>query len=92
VVIFTKHIANWPLIGQRVVDNFWISLTDFGSTGSWYWDSNGGPLAFSNWRLTEPNNLGTEQCVEIRAADRDWNNINCNNLRKYVCEGFLPRQ
>jgi len=78
--------------GQRAGDRFWISLTDAGSNGSWYWDSNGSPLSFANWRAGEPNNLGVEQCAEIRANERDWNNSNCNDANKYVCEGFLPRQ
>jgi len=78
-------------LGQRASDNFWISLNDLGSTGTWYWDSNSSPTSFSNWRAGEPNYRGEEQCVEIRAKDRDWNNSNCTELKKYVCDGFLPR-
>jgi len=92
---FPALILNWILfiisLAQRAGDVFWISLNDFGSTGSWNWDSNGASLTFANWRAGEPNNLGVEQCAELTATERQWNNNNCGVLRKYVCEGFQPR-
>jgi len=88
--VFRTILIN--LVGQRLEDYFWISLTELGSPGVWYWDSNGAGVVFSNWRAGEPNNPGEEQCAEVRAAERDWNNNRCENLRKYVCEGFLPRK
>jgi len=76
---------------DRIEDDFWISLTDLGSANSWYWDSNGGPIYFSKWGDAEPNNVGSERCVLTNAYSRDWENADCDDAKKYVCEGYLPR-
>jgi len=82
---------SYYLPGQRLGDGFWISLNDHGSENVWYWDSNGSPLSFSNWGNNEPDQIGSERCAQINANSRTWDNYPCGHTKKYVCEGYLPR-
>jgi len=86
-----KYFKSILLLGERVEDDFWISLTDLGSAAIWYWDSTGSKVSFSNWDTDQPDNFGQEQCVQINAYSRTWDNVDCNDARKFVCEGVLPR-
>merc|ERR1712226_888953 len=38
------------------------------------------------WGKHEPNNLNTENCVHIRKAQGDLNDISCNNKYKALCQ------
>ncbi|KAI1723418.1 lectin c-type domain-containing protein [Ditylenchus destructor] len=66
---------------------FYIGLKYNGS--SWQW-SDGSHLTFENWHSGEPNELKTEQCVEVRAHNGDlngsWNNVPCSAALYIVCQ------
>jgi len=74
--------------GDKLSEWFWIGGSDLGSDGQFYWESSGKPFSFTNWRkaTAEPNQIGTDHCVEIRATERNWNNLPCDVHMKFVCE------
>ena len=46
---------------------------------------------YTNWAFREPNNIGSERCVEMRWFKRSipyekWNNIQCSIERPYICK------
>lgn len=45
-------------------------------------------LDYRYWEMEEPNNYNNEDCVEIwaDAARIGWNDQNCNNKGKWICE------
>lgn len=66
--------------------------------------SNGAGLSFTRWGSGEPNNtqrcdgvdifvgcLGRrsdEDCAIVRGADGQWNDVDCETNRRYVCESY----
>gem|GEM_PF-2185422 len=75
------------------VDRVWISATDWGSEGTWYWDSR---KAFNleaseiPWESGEPNNDQSnndyENYAEIRTATGRWNDCYGSHKAPFVCE------
>ncbi len=64
----------------------WIGYTDEAQEGIWSWSNNSTGI-FENWHSGEPNNAGTENCAHIwENQNADWNDINCNNNYRYICE------
>jgi hypothetical protein len=47
--------------------------------------SNNEPVLYTNWYTDEPNNLGTENCVEMYWIMK-WNDIPCNHQAYSVCQ------
>ena len=45
---------------------------------------NGQRVVYTNWAAHEPNNLGNEDCVEIR-GNGQWNDNNCHHKRTFIC-------
>jgi hypothetical protein len=76
------------------LDNIWISASDLGSEGDFYWDSTGEFFGiFDDWIEGEPA-LGIENhhCAHM-AIDKAnsnnthrWRNGNCYLLLRFVCE------
>lgn len=64
----------------------WIGLQDKSNEGSFIW-IDGEALAYSNWNAGEPNDLGDEDCAEIRPnTNGKWNDLRCNtHSRRYIC-------
>ena len=52
--------------------------------------SNGESVSYTNWAPHEPNNLGNEDCVEIR-GNGQWNDNNCHHKRPFICDAGAPR-
>uniref|UniRef100_A0A8C3T1P3 C-type lectin domain-containing protein n=1 Tax=Chelydra serpentina TaxID=8475 RepID=A0A8C3T1P3_CHESE len=48
-------------------------------------DLDGKPLNYTNWRASEPNGKGGENCVEMY-TDGGWNDKKCNQYRLTICE------
>ena len=75
-------------------EHFWISGTDQGEEGRFFWLSNGRPITFTNWNAGEPNNFEyengeLEHCMEL--WDRDgkgmkWNDSPCSFETYFVCQ------
>lgn len=72
--------------------NFWLGASDLGHNGRYVWSSNGKSIdRFTNWRSGEPNNwCGHEHCLEL-LADGQWNDMNCNEKRQFICENLPSR-
>lgn len=76
------------LVGRK----FWIGLHDKNNEGDFEW-VNSAPLVFENWNDGEPNDLGGEDCVELRDSGGLWNDLPCSHSRYFVCEcdpTFVP--
>ncbi|XP_037085886.1 C-type lectin 37Db-like [Pollicipes pollicipes] len=75
-------------------EHFWISGTDQGEEGRFFWISSGRPITFTNWNAGEPNNFEyengeLEHCMEL--WDRDgkgmkWNDSPCSFETYFVCQ------
>ncbi|XP_033624642.1 macrophage mannose receptor 1-like [Asterias rubens] len=64
----------------------WIGMSDLSSEMYYEW-LDGTEVTFTNWAYYEPNNQGTEDCVEIYMSSGEWNDINCQGyLFPSVCE------
>ena len=65
----------------------WIGLNDVASEGSMLWDGGGAPGLYTHWAAEQPDDFdGTEDCVELLADGRGWNDRPCTDLRVYACE------
>ncbi|XP_048010319.1 ladderlectin-like [Megalobrama amblycephala] len=63
----------------------WIGAHDAVQEGQWLW-SDGTVNDFTNWCATEPNNLSTENCVDISwTSNRCWNDWTCSGQIGYIC-------
>lgn len=43
---------------------------------------------YYNWNAHEPNNLGTENCVEMNFMNHagKWNDRRCSTLVRFICQ------
>ncbi|CAB3388378.1 Hypothetical predicted protein, partial [Cloeon dipterum] len=67
---------------------FWLSGTDLGSEGKFYWDNGTGKDVkdFTNWKANQPDNhYGKEHCIHEQPG-YGWNDIPCENQEKFLCE------
>ncbi|KAL4223856.1 hypothetical protein ACF0H5_017320 [Mactra antiquata] len=65
--------------------NYWIALSDVIEEGIWVWMNTLTPVQFTQWHRNEPNNDGTENCVDLY-PDGDWNDAKCRDNQYYICE------
>ncbi|XP_052899384.1 C-type lectin 37Db-like [Anopheles moucheti] len=75
------------------VEFFWIGANDLGVQGTHRWALTGRPVTYSNWTDGEPNNaLGedqqSERCVAIAKDTFRWNDFQCTQRKKFVCQQF----
>jgi C-type mannose receptor len=62
----------------------WIGLIRH-ENDTWKW-MDGSELDFFNWHVGEPNNAGTgEDCAEMIADSAEWNDVDCNAVRRVTC-------
>ncbi|XP_076322141.1 C-type lectin lectoxin-Lio3-like isoform X2 [Tachypleus tridentatus] len=78
----TLDFLRFQLVSTSLT-NIWIGLKK--ENDVWIYPSTG----FSNWHGNEPSGDGV--CVEILVmSDYTYNDINCNNLRNFICEIQIP--
>ena len=71
----------------------WIGLTRLGDENSWVW-SDGTPVDYVNWDLTQPNNHGGNQdCVHLggtpRLEEKLWHDNVCSGMYHVMCQLHL---
>lgn len=66
----------------------WIGLNDQQKEGTFQW-SDGSPIDFIYWNIGEPNNVASEDCVEL-VKGTYWNDILCSESFPYICK--YPRR
>lgn len=66
---------------------WWSGLNDRDDEGTFTWVS-GEPATYTNWNDGEPNDFGRgEDCVPLlNADDREWNDIDCDDDLRFICE------
>ncbi|CAB3359796.1 Hypothetical predicted protein [Cloeon dipterum] len=75
-------------------DRFWLSGTDLGSEGNFYWSSNAKLLkTFIDFEIAQPDNLGgKEHCIQFRRSRDErklkykWNDDVCKSRNRFICE------
>ncbi|XP_078660072.1 uncharacterized protein LOC144904802 [Branchiostoma floridae x Branchiostoma belcheri] len=81
------------LVSVTNMATMWIGAHDQTTEGGWSW-VDGSPFRFLKWGGGEPNNAGNggEDCAEIAVTNGNWNDLNCDNLRGYICKmrGNVP--
>jgi len=71
---------------------WWFGYTDQTSEGSWGW-ADGIANGYVNWQPGEPNNQNNEDCglhSAFGGPTGKWNDSNCNNSFKFICENGPP--
>ena len=78
----------------------WLGGSDAAEQGVWRW-SDGDVFwrgtatgsaesgAYVKWAVGQPSDGAGEDCTEIRAGSM-WNDVSCDQLRAFVCEGKEP--
>ena len=75
------------LVTQNTTADTWIGLNDRDAEGRMSWDGSGEPIAYAPWATEQPDDFdGSEDCVELLADGRGYNDRPCTDLRVYVCE------
>ncbi|XP_053663526.1 C-type lectin domain family 4 member M-like [Anopheles marshallii] len=73
---------------------FWIGANDLGVQGTHRWGLTGRPVTYSNWTDGEPNNAldedgqQSERCAAIAKDTLRWNDFQCTQRKKFVCQQF----
>ncbi|MFT5356254.1 MAG: hypothetical protein ACI9KE_003477, partial [Polyangiales bacterium] len=62
-----------------------IGLNDRDSERNHSWVS-GSSGSYRNWARWQPDDFLSEDCVELRSGG-DWNDVDCNAQRWFICEG-----
>ena len=64
----------------------WIGLNDRRTENKFVWSdgTHFNSSTYHDWNGGEPNNLGREDCVELR--NHKWNDLTCYHYCYYVCE------
>jgi hypothetical protein len=75
------------LLSQNTLIDTWIGLNDRETEGEMRWDSGDAVGPFTDWAPQQPDDFdGTEDCVELLADGRGYNDRPCTDLRAYLCE------
>ncbi|XP_076269488.1 C-type lectin mosGCTL-7-like [Rhynchophorus ferrugineus] len=70
-------------------EGFWIFATDLGDKANYYWLHSNLPLFYSLFSDGEPNNVATENCLEVFQKSSgifSWNDCPCDLKLRFVCQ------
>ena len=67
---------------RRGLDRLWLGGNDIEEEGTWKW-TDCTPWEDTFWGGGEPNNLGEEDCLEVRSLK--WNDLKCSGEQGFVC-------
>nr|XP_024657134.1 ladderlectin-like [Maylandia zebra] len=71
--------------GSRANGRTWIGGSDGQQEGYWFW-IDGTRFQYTNWCRGEPNNAGSEQCMEMNfSGDLCMNDQSCQSRFPSVC-------
>ncbi|XP_070695786.1 galactose-specific lectin nattectin-like [Pempheris klunzingeri] len=62
----------------------WIGGYDAVRERTWMW-TDGTSFDYKRWSIGEPNNLGTEHCIEMNWRGNYWNDSRCEHWKSFVC-------
>ncbi|HMV66774.1 MAG TPA: C-type lectin domain-containing protein [Myxococcota bacterium] len=65
----------------------WLGVTDAATEGTWL-DVLGDAQTWQEWFSGEPNNSGDEDCVNIWSNIDGWNDADCAESFRFVCESY----
>lgn len=75
------------LLVQGASGDSWLGLNDLETEGAMRWEGGAALGTYRNWAVEQPDDFdGTEDCVELLADGRGWNDRPCSDLRVYICE------
>ena len=75
------------LLTRNATGDAWIGLNDIDSEGDMRWGVADELGAYTHWAPEQPDDFdGSEDCVELLADGRGYNDRPCTDLRAYVCE------
>ena len=66
--------------------SFWIGGSDWTIEGTWVWEPLGVKMNYTNFSPGKPNNYNGENCLSIRNYDHKWDDDDCDEQRRYICE------
>ncbi|XP_065675667.1 CD209 antigen-like protein 2 [Hydra vulgaris] len=67
---------------RNIIRGLWIGLMNSPEqVYKWTDDMN---AEYTNWRNNEPNNHGSEKCVEF--LTEGWNDLSCDKIRGFICQ------
>jgi hypothetical protein len=79
--------AEEAFVLQGASGDAWLGLSDLETEGAMRWHDGADLGPYRNWAAEQPDDFdGTEDCVELLADGRGWNDRPCTDLRVYVCE------
>ena len=71
----------------QLSSNFiFIDGTDVSNEGTFVSSVTGRRLSYMNWAVSEPNNWGNEDCLNIYRDSGKWNDVPCDRPLPSVCE------
>lgn len=68
-----------PMGGGNYLPDFWIGLNDRAVEGDFVWED-GTPAGYTRWYAGEPNQMGEEDCTQVR-SNGTWNDMACEDTR-----------
>ncbi|MCC6554745.1 MAG: CotH kinase family protein, partial [Polyangiaceae bacterium] len=81
-----SHDEIWAAASAIAAGDWLIGLNDQAIEGDYVW-TDGSPLDFTRWKPGAPNNSGDQDCSALEvAAGGQWNDVDCDPARRYVCE------
>ncbi|XP_070766236.1 galactose-specific lectin nattectin-like isoform X2 [Enoplosus armatus] len=84
--VFLKNVVE-RVTGRA--SHTWIGGFDAVTEGKWMW-TDGSKFDYARWSLREPNNLGTEHCIEMNWGGSYWNDSKCRHRRHFICAKDIP--
>lgn len=82
----TNHLQKLLIFCGISGSSFWIGGSDWTIEGTWVWEPLGIKMNYTNFSPGKPNNYNGENCLSIRNYDHKWDDDDCDEQRRYICE------